>query len=273
MDKTEEYGTLTAFTLLAPFAVGALTGLLLTAQSPSDATPDAAALAVLAVGVLALAVSLLHLGRPWRAPLALRRIGASWLSREILFFGLFLILLGLYGLLPVLHVGAIALKVIGLAAVVIGLIGTLLTGEIYRLRSRPSWNHWLAVAAFPLGAIAAGSPFGFFVARHFAHEIEIPAPIRVAVETALLLSLVVTFLRTTRREETAEGRRSRQLALGPFAWLLILRAATIMIALLLILAGGAMQFLAWIPALLGELADRVLFFQTAVPVTLRGRYV
>jgi hypothetical protein len=41
----------------------------------------------------------------------------------------------------------------------------------------------------------------------------------------------------------------------------------------MITVGGEAQFLAWIPALLGELADRILFFKTVVPVTLRGRYI
>ena len=138
MDKTEEYSALAAFTALAPFAVGGLAGLLMTARLPQDSSLDAAALVVLAVGVLALAVSLLHLGRPWRAPLALRRVGASWLSREILLFGSFLAALGLYALLPLLKVGTRALNMIGLAGVVFGLIGTVVTGRIYRLRARPS---------------------------------------------------------------------------------------------------------------------------------------
>jgi hypothetical protein len=43
-------------------------------------------------------------------------------------------------------------------------------------------------------------------------------------------------------------------------------------ALVFIGMGGGSQFLAWIPALLGEFADRILFFKTVVPVTLRGRY-
>jgi hypothetical protein len=41
----------------------------------------------------------------------------------------------------------------------------------------------------------------------------------------------------------------------------------------LIFVGGGAQFFAWLPALLGELADRLLFFKTVVPVTLRSRYL
>jgi hypothetical protein len=48
--------------------------------------------------------------------------------------------------------------------------------------------------------------------------------------------------------------------------------AAAVIALVMIGMGGGAQFLAWIPAFLGEIADRVLFFNTVVPVTLIGRY-
>jgi len=61
--------------------------------------------------------------------------------------------------------------------------------------------------------------------------------------------------------------------LGPDLWLLVVRMAAGVLALVMISAGGGAQFLAWIPALIGEFADRVLFFKTVVPVTLRGRYL
>jgi hypothetical protein len=37
--------------------------------------------------------------------------------------------------------------------------------------------------------------------------------------------------------------------------------------------GGEAQVLAWIPAVLGELADRALFFNSIVPVSLKGHYI
>ena len=64
-----------------------------------------AAIFILATGILALAASLFHLGRPWRAPLALLRLTSSWLSREVFLFGLFLVALGIYAVLPVMNLG------------------------------------------------------------------------------------------------------------------------------------------------------------------------
>lgn len=272
MDRTEEYGTLAAFTALAPLAVGGLAGLLVAPYLRLEPGIDWPAIVVLAVGLLALAVSLLHLGRPWRAPLAVRRLASSWLSREVILFGLFLIALGCYAMLPILNPGSLALYLVGIAGVVIGLVGTVATGETYRLHARPSWDQWLSVVSFPLGALSAGSLFGFFVARKFAGRLDVANYAWVVTEVLLASALIVTWLRSTRRAETAEGRLSRQLALGSYFWLLVVRAAGVASALVLIWMGGEAQFLAWTPALLGEFADRLLFFKTVVPVTLRRRY-
>jgi len=273
MNRNEEYGTLTAFTALAPLAVGGLVGLLVAQGVRMGTGIDWAAVVVFTTGLLALAASLFHLGRPWRAPLALLHLETSWLSREILFFGLFLIILGCYAILPVLNLGILARYLIGLVGAIIGLVGTFATGETYRLHARPSWDQRLAVASFPLGALSAGSLFGFFLARQVAGHFEPANYAWVAAAVLLAAALVLTWLRSmTSHLKSMEGRLSCQLVLGPYFWLLVLRVAAAVIALVMIGMGGGAQFLAWIPAFLGEVADRVLFFKTVVPVTLRGRY-
>jgi DMSO reductase anchor subunit len=275
MDRTEEeYGALAAFTALAPLAVGGLVGLLETPALRPVHGIDWATMVVLSTGLLALIASMLHLGRPWRAPLALLRLDTSWLSREVLLFGLFLIALGGYAILPVLKLGSPGLVLIGIAAALIGLAGTVATGATYRLHSRPSWDQWLSVASFPLGALSTGSLFGFFLARQFAGRPAVTALAWAGAGFLLAASLVVSWLRSTRlRPESPEGRLSRQLVLGPELGLLVVRVVAGVVALVMIGAGGGAQFLAWIPALIGEFADRVLFFKTVVPVTLRGRYL
>lgn len=273
-DKNEEYAALAVFTALAPLAVGGLVGLLVSPALSQVLGIDWAAVVVLGVGFLALVVSLLHLGRPWRAPLALARLATSWLSREIILFGLFLFALACYAVLPVLKLGVLALYLVGFAGAIIGLVGTVATGEIYHLRSRPSWDQWLAVASFPLGALSTGTLFGFFVARQFAGRAGVAGAGWVGAALLLVAALAVTCLRSTRRRpDSVEGDLSRRLVLGSSLWLLVVRVAAVIIALGLIGLGGGAQFFAWIPALLGEFADRVLFFKTVVPVTLRGRYL
>ena len=274
MDRSEEYRTLAAFTALAPLAVGGLLGLLVVQSFRMQPGINWAAMVVLATGLMALATSLFHLGRPWRAPLALLRLGSSWLSREVLLFGLFLVTLGCFAILPVLNLGSLAWYLVGLVGAIIGMVGTVATGETYRLHARPSWDQSLSVASFPLGALSAGLLFGFFVAHQFNGHPEAAGYAWVGAAVLLVAALVVTLLRSTRSHPgSMESQRSRQLVLGSYVWLLIIRLAAVTTALVLIGIGGQVQFLSWIPALLGEFADRVLFFKTVVPVTLRGRYL
>jgi anaerobic dimethyl sulfoxide reductase subunit C len=273
-EQSEQHAALVGFTALAPLAVGGFVGLLVVTGLRLESGVDWAAVVVLATGLLALIVSLLHLGRPWRAPLALLRLGNSWLSREILLFGLFLIAVGCYAILPVLNLNNLALYLVGLAGAIIGLAGTVATGATYRLHARPSWDQWLSVVSFPLGALSAGLLFGLFVAGQFTGHSSAPSYAWGGAALVLIAALLVTWLRSTRRRpESVEGGRSRQLVIGPYRWLLIVRLLAGILALVLIGTGGILQFYAWVPALLGEFADRVLFFNTVVPVTFTGHYL
>lgn len=274
MEKSEEYGSLVGFTALAPIAVGGLVGLLVASSSRQAAGIDWAAIVVLVTGLLALVISLFHLGRPWRAPLALMHLASSWLSREVILFGLFLLTLGSYAILPLLTQGDLGRHYVGLAGATIGLVGTVATGATYRLHARPSWDQSLTIVSFPLGALSTGSLFGFFVARQFAVNSQVSSYVWVGVALLLMLAAVVTWLRSTARHpDIMETRLSRQLALESYLWLLILRIVAVVVAIVLIGMGGEAMFYAWIPALLGEFADRFLFFKTVVPVTFIGRYL
>jgi formate dehydrogenase iron-sulfur subunit len=273
MDQTEEYGTLVIFTTLAPLAVGGLIGLLVTGPISNQAAINWGSMVVFITGFLALVVSVLHLGRPWRAPLALSRLSTSWLSREVLLFGLFLIILGCYTILPLFSLSSQTLNFFGILGGIIGIAGTLATGMTYHLRSRPSWDQWLSVISFPLGAISTGALFGLFVARQFYSFSGNPRYLWAILTLFLLLSVIVTWVRSTRPSSSEEGYLSTRSALGPNRWLLVLRTVAIMTAVVLIFLGGQVQFYAWVPAFVGEFADRRLFFTTIVPVTLRGRYL
>jgi anaerobic dimethyl sulfoxide reductase subunit B len=98
------------------------------------------------IGISALA-SLLHLGTPLNAWRALNHLKKSWLSREILMFGLFgaswLIALALPGM------GKLPLALTG-----IGLVYSM--SQVYRFKAAPAWNTWRTPAAFFLSAGTLG---------------------------------------------------------------------------------------------------------------------
>src|SRR6266542_3684061 len=133
---------LVAFTLLVQMAVG----MFWAAQWMTDSIPLIPYLiigACLGVGGL---FSFTHLGakrNAWRAPFHLKK---SWLSREILFFGLF----GMGWLAGfVLPETKWVTSLLG-----VGLIYSMV--KVYQLRSIPAWNTWRTMAGFFVTAILLG---------------------------------------------------------------------------------------------------------------------
>lgn len=107
-------------------------------------------------GTLGLMVSTAHLGYPLNAFHALRHIGSSWLSREIIFASLYLGLLGLATLIALFtkRVWTILL----LVAALLGMIDIFSMGAIYVHSSVVTWMHtntyWLFYGAtLGMGAI------------------------------------------------------------------------------------------------------------------------
>lgn len=272
MDNREENRALVAFTSLAPLSVGGSLGLLAIRGVNPAAGPDWMGAVPLGVGVAALAASLLHLGRPLRAYRALVRLSTSWLSREVILFGGFLFFLALYSFPPlaVLPEGIRGLSC--LLAVAIGLCSLVATGQVYRLRSRPAWDHWGATVSFPLGALSAGLLLGFAVAQPGSWATRSGSVVLVVASVALLLALLISGMRWSRLQGgKIEEKAAWTLLAGRYRWALLLRILGSLGSLSLLLLAGPATAVAWIPAAFGEFGDRVLFFYGVVPVSFPAR--
>jgi formate dehydrogenase iron-sulfur subunit len=273
MMNREENWPLVGFTSLSPIAIGGLAGLLAVRGTPSMGV-DWSAIALLGIALLALGASSLHLGRPFRAYRAMARLSTSWLSREVVLFAVFVLLLAAYAL-PV-HTGGWDENrgLLGLLATIVGWLSLWATGEVYRLPSHPAWNSWRTIASLVLGALGPGLLLGVFVGRLGG-----PggggdglAPVTVAAAAALLLGAAISWLRSRRpAEENTEEFAIWQAVVGPCRWLLTLRIAGALCALGLLPAPESLSIMAWIPAAIGEIADRVLFFRAVVPVSMARR--
>jgi formate dehydrogenase iron-sulfur subunit len=113
-------------------------------------SPGADAVLVAVVGALALAASVLHLGRPrycYRAVIGLRH---SWLSREVLAFGAFTGLAMVDAVWP--H-----LPGLGGAVALAGLAGVACSVMVYAATRRPSWRAGRVAADFALTAAGCGA--------------------------------------------------------------------------------------------------------------------
>jgi Fe-S-cluster-containing dehydrogenase component/DMSO reductase anchor subunit len=121
--------------------------------------PALDAFVIAAAGVLALAASVLHLGRPrygYRAVVGLRH---SWLSREVVAFGAFTGLAVPYALLVGLGPFAdarFAGPALGAVVALSGILGVACSVCIYTTTHRSSWRPAPVTAKFGLTAAAAG---------------------------------------------------------------------------------------------------------------------
>jgi len=151
--------SLVGFTVLGQTAVGSSWGLAaawaLVAHRAGNEVAGAAtswgAVAVPALSTLAVAVALLHLGRPGRAWRAVSNLRLSWLSREVLAVALFAAAAAAVPFAPARDRGPL------LAGTAI-LGGVLLLSMVrtYWLRTVPAWDSWATAALFLQSALATG---------------------------------------------------------------------------------------------------------------------
>jgi formate dehydrogenase iron-sulfur subunit len=205
--------------------------------------------------VAGLGASVAHLGKPskaWRSFLGLR---TSWLSREIVAFGVFATVLGIAAVTR----SAVA---IGFAALT-GIVGVLSSAFVYQATHRV---FWIGAGSFGkffgstllLGAAAAWLAVG---ASWLAITTGIAALLKMAIE----------------RNALACAHSTAQLMLDRFGLAARLRSlcafAVVAASFLSLLAADMVLVLAaatLVLALMGELIERSLFFRTVVPPRMPG---
>ncbi len=201
--------------VLTQLSVGAfLATLLLEWLAPGD-LPAAAAAGAAVAGVLALAASVLHLGRPavaWRAVLGM---GHSWLSREIVAFGV-------YAPLATGHaiavwqpgIGAGARAGLGIAAAGVGLLGVGCSALIYVATGRTWWRPVHTVPKFVLSGAVTGPLLVLTVLAADGPSLIRPLAVTVIVAGAAKLAWELTVLRG-RHAPGSDLDRTASLLNGP----------------------------------------------------------
>jgi formate dehydrogenase iron-sulfur subunit len=278
----------------------------------SQAHLDAAAMfegtvqqiSALGFGLLALATSVLHLGRPRYAYRAVLGLTTSWLSREIVCFGLFAIAAGMSAALAWRRTGGppaafdLANAISGLV-VVFGLAGVLSSVMVYQSTGRDLWNGWNTAIRFVLTMLVLGlaatlftalatSAFDAIAVRELLRGPASPLIEALMGLTALKLCTEAAIFRQLWKKQNTPLKRSASLLSGELAavskarfvagfvggvglpWLLLSlgwqRATTPGFDLFMALAAGAMFTL----SLAGELTERYLFFAAVVPPKMPG---
>lgn len=108
--------------------------------------------------IVAIGASILHLGRPlmaWRALLGLRH---SWLSREILAFGVYAPLAGATALADLRWFPQAWSAPLAVATAAVGIVGVGCSAQLYAVTGRPLWRLDRSMARFVLSGIATAAP-------------------------------------------------------------------------------------------------------------------
>jgi len=245
------------------------------------AAQPALAATALAATVAGLAASVLHLGRPqkaWRAFLGLRR---SWLSREIVVFGIFALLASGTAWAAWTPV---SLPALSWFAALIGLAGVFCSGMVYHVTQRECWRGEQSVGRFFGSAAVLGTAAAWWAAAVAGSSGVLPA-IALAAATAIKLSREFALVRLCPddadfNQEIPEGWLARSAFLMRFRVGPALRlrlacgwiggVALPLLGLLPVEDPRTLAVSALLLCLAGEMTERILFFRTAAFCRMPG---
>jgi formate dehydrogenase iron-sulfur subunit len=283
---------------LTQLSVGAFVTELLVERLSGKATGNAVAQTLFATvfAVIALAASVLHLGRPrlaWRAVLGFR---TSWLSREAIAFALFALLAASYGvaaavpLLPVLanNRAIVAMApVLRNAAALAGVLGVLCSVKVYVATRREQWSGTQTGVKFFGSTLLLGAATFLVVSAAASRSTE---PLEHVSRSLFFVVFAVTVTKVIRDGSVLFHLRDpRQSTWKRMALVMLgdLRTATKTRFGFALTGGVLMPLLFWmggfegrmmLPAtavmfvllLVGELAERYLFFRAAPASRMPG---
>jgi len=238
--------------------------------------------------VVAIAASVMHLGRPTMAWRALLGLGHSWLSREILAFGVYATL---GALTAVAAIGSLPAQVsvgAGVATSVAGLLGVFCSAQLYAVTGRSFWRLDRTLIRFVVtmavtGAAVLTAVASLVVSLHTADwQLE---PMRRAAVVVVFIGTVagLAAVELHRRRHAGHGGelgRSEALLAGPLRSSRtsgVALAITACIAAVLSLlfqatstASGAAWVLAAVAAIAASWIERRLFFVAVAPDRMPG---
>lgn len=271
------HGSLVLMTSAMQAAFGLLCFLLL----DQNLTPFSLAFLLL-VTIIAINISVFHLGRPAYAWRALKMWRRSWLSREVLCFTLFLCTLSACAAAswsPLVHLDLQrAVLPLALATAVFGLMGTGASACIYLVKARPAWDMAHTPIDFLVSALFLGAPLSAALARPSARlyaKWHLPAPLdsapsfhlhpwwMAAIAGVWLLNQVVRTIRL-RNSDVFELRATYNHLRGSLL-LRNVQLAWVCAAAAAMLLASHLSELSLVAASVAVLVNRYLFFVSVVP--------
>jgi DMSO reductase anchor subunit len=230
------------------------TGMMLAALTDRSHRGTVAAFVAAAI---ALPASLFHLGRPLHAYKALRGLRTSWLSREVLAFGLFAASAGVAAISGTWPVVALALAA--------GTVGVYASGRLYVVPGRPSWNSPLTIAQFLATAVATGPLIGVAV--------EGRSDVLIALAAGGCATSLAVYLANLARlgiDDRFEHHGTWVLTSTYLRPWFAVRVVSGAIAVVLTIVGPV--WTAIVAAVVAEVVGRWLFYVSVVPLNMPGGF-
>ena len=282
---------LVIFTLLSQMAVGGILCLLLLDKGRENSSLiKKGSIFVFGITVVGILASLFHLGHPFLAFRALTHVSTSWLSREIVVFAAFALLVLAYAYLA--QKESPARKVIGILAGLVGILGIAFSGQLYLLPAHPGWDNYTTILFFYSSAFLVG-PVVLLAYLQASLKKEIPVLRSVAIKSmfvgALLLAISIALSLNYQMNGAPEAMASANLKLGSYLGLFILQLVLSIggaVVGALVMSKGSSTSLAHAevaatsqvfnnPALafallivLGEISGRLLFYLSTVSMVV-----
>jgi len=255
------------------------------------------AAATFGISQAALGASTMHLGRPMYAFRGILGFAHSWMSREIVAFGLYTSMAASY--VASLWIPAAWLPTptfiktsLAMATVISGYLGILCSVKIYSCTERVFWNFRDTSGKFFLTSLVGGTALVLgllpLTTLVLPGEIVSLAAVLPPLAGLLIISLLakmtceLTVLLSLKKSPETSQTRSARLMTGPLSGLLTTRLVSGLVAVLfslqLMVQGGtevswtvaiiAMSTAA--AAILGEMLERAIFFGAVIPLKMPG---
>ncbi|MGI9275838.1 MAG: dimethyl sulfoxide reductase anchor subunit family protein [Endozoicomonas sp.] len=191
--------SLVFFTVLTQWSIGSVFAVTLYRSLSTSAqlfglwNPREVAACIWLVCFIGSLCSLGHMGNPANAIYALRGLGHSWLSREVLAFLVLNSFMSLWMLSHFVEIKQSIQQLLGAATAITGFIAILVSAQIYyQLTHHTEWNTALTHFAFVSTALVLG--LATLIVFLTASELSIPALIRNLLGLSVLMSFIVLLL-------------------------------------------------------------------------------
>lgn len=245
------------------------------------------ALLVMLPAALGLPLSALHLGRPFLALTAMKNIKTSWLSREALALGIFVLLMNIVVVMYFVEAPRVAILVVEFLTLLVGIFGIHSQAMIYRIKARPAWNRITTNLKFFATLHVGVFLLGFVAVVLGLNGVAIPLLTLAMLGAISQIFFTYEDLRSLKNTKENEYQllRTARLYDENFSNVKLLRFISIILGglilpLLVIVLFSAQSFayasllmlISLILVFVSEISDRFLFYSTVVPLGMAGGF-